>query len=90
MAVSLPEKGKNMSLENRISEIIVSRLNVKAEEVTATANLKDDLGADSLDMVDLMMDLEDTFNLKISDEEGNNLQTVGSVVEFLKSKGIEA
>ncbi|PIE51589.1 acyl carrier protein [Candidatus Fermentibacteria bacterium] len=79
-----------MSLENRISEIIVSRLNVKAEEVTATANLKDDLGADSLDMVDLMMDLEDTFNLKISDEEGNNLQTVGSVVEFLKSKGIEA
>lgn len=79
-----------MSLENRISEIIVSRLNVKPEEVTATANLKDDLGADSLDMVDLMMDLEDTFNLKISDEEGNNLQTVGSVVEFLKSKGIEA
>jgi len=79
-----------MSLENRISEIIVSRLNVKPEEVTVTANLKDDLGADSLDMVDLMMDLEDTFNLKISDEEGNNLQTVGSVVEFLKSKGIEA
>lgn len=79
-----------MSLENRISEIIVSRLNVKPEEVTGTANLKDDLGADSLDMVDLMMDLEDTFNLKISDEEGNNLQTVGSVVEFLKSKGIEA
>lgn len=79
-----------MSLENRISEIIVSRLNVKPEEVTTTANLKDDLGADSLDMVDLMMDLEDTFNLKISDEEGNNLQTVGSVVEFLKTKGIEA
>ncbi|HOP26938.1 MAG TPA: acyl carrier protein [Candidatus Sabulitectum sp.] len=79
-----------MSLENRISEIIVSRLNVKPEEVTPTANLKDDLGADSLDMVDLMMDLEDEFNLKISDEEGNNLQTVGAVVEFLNSKGIEA
>ena len=78
-----------MSLENRIAEIIVSRLNVKPEEVTTTANLKDDLGADSLDMVDLMMDLEDTFNLKISDDEGNNLQTVGSVVEFLKTKGIE-
>ncbi|MCP4647519.1 MAG: acyl carrier protein, partial [bacterium] len=74
---------------NRIAEIIVSRLNVKPEEVTTTANLKDDLGADSLDMVDLMMDLEDTFNLKISDDEGNNLQTVGSVVEFLKTKGIE-
>lgn len=79
-----------MSLENRISEIIVSRLNVKPEEVTATAHLKDDLGADSLDMVDLMMDLEDTFNLKISDEEGNTLQTVGAVVGFLQSKGIEA
>ncbi|MEA3267224.1 MAG: acyl carrier protein [Candidatus Fermentibacteria bacterium] len=79
-----------MSLENRIAEIIVSRLNVKPEEVTGTANLKDDLGADSLDMVDLMMDLEDTFNLKISDEEGNTLQTVGSVVSFLKTKGIEA
>ncbi|MCK5036834.1 MAG: acyl carrier protein [Candidatus Sabulitectum sp.] len=79
-----------MSLENRIAEIIVSRLNVKPEEVTDTASLKDDLGADSLDMVDLMMDLEDTFNLKISDEEGNTLQTVGSVVSFLKTKGIEA
>ncbi|MCK5785953.1 MAG: acyl carrier protein [Candidatus Sabulitectum sp.] len=79
-----------MSLENRIAEIIVSRLNVKPEEVTDSANLKDDLGADSLDMVDLMMDLEDTFNLKISDEEGNTLQTVGSVVAFLKTKGIEA
>jgi acyl carrier protein len=68
----------------------VSRLNVKPEEVTNSASLKDDLGADSLDMVDLMMDLEDTFNLKISDEDGNKLQTVGSVVEFLKGKGIEA
>ncbi len=79
-----------MSLENRIAEIIVSRLNVKPEEVTNSASLKDDLGADSLDMVDLMMDLEDTFNLKISDEDGNKLQTVGSVVEFLKEKGITA
>ncbi|MCD6587354.1 MAG: acyl carrier protein [Candidatus Fermentibacteraceae bacterium] len=79
-----------MSLENRITDIIVSRLNVKKEEVTNSASLKDDLGADSLDMVDLMMDLEDTFNLKISDEDGNKLQTVGSVVEFLKGKGIEA
>ena len=79
-----------MSLENRVTEIIVNKLGVKAEEITAAANFQTDLGADSLDLVELMMDFEDSFNLKITDDEAGNLKTVGAVVDFLKDKGIEA
>jgi acyl carrier protein len=79
-----------MSLENRVTEIIVNKLGVKPEEVAPSANFQTDLGADSLDLVELMMDFEDSFSLKISDEEAGNLKTVGAVVNFLKDKGIEA
>ena len=77
-----------MSLENRVTEIIVNKLGVKAEEVTPEAHFVTDLGADSLDQVELMMDFEDAFDLKISDEEAGKLQTVGAVIVFLKDKGI--
>lgn len=78
-----------MSLENRVSEIIVNKLAVKPEEVKPEADFQNDLGADSLDLVELMMDFEDSFGLKISDEEAGKLATVGDVVSYLKDKGVE-
>lgn len=78
-----------MSLENRVTEIIVNKLGVRPEEVTREANFQTDLGADSLDLVELMMDFEDSFKLKISDEESSTLKTVGDVIGYLKNQGVE-
>ena len=68
-----------MSLENRVTEIIVNKLGVRAEEVSAEANFQTDLGADSLDLVELMMDFEDSSSLK----------SVGDVIKYLKAHGVE-
>ncbi len=78
-----------MSLENRVTEIIVNKLGVRPEEVTPEANFQTDLGADSLDLVELMMDFEDSFKLKISDEESSGLKTVADVIGYLKGHGAE-
>jgi acyl carrier protein len=67
----------------RVKKIIVERLNVDPSEVTMEASIKDDLGADSLDVVDLIMELEDEFDMEISDEEAENISTVGDVVEYI-------
>jgi acyl carrier protein len=77
-----------MSLENRVTEIIVNKLGVRPEEVTTEAGFQTDLGADSLDLVELMMDFEDSFKLKISDEDASTLKTVGDVVNYLKNHGV--
>ena len=78
-----------MSLENRVTEIIVNKLGVRAEEVSAEANFQTDLGADSLDLVELMMAFEDSFKLKISDEDSSSLKSVGDVIKYLKAHGVE-
>jgi acyl carrier protein len=67
----------------RVKKIIVERLNVDPSEVTLEASIKDDLGADSLDVVDLIMELEDEFEMEISDEEAEKITTVGDVVEYI-------
>jgi acyl carrier protein len=67
----------------RVKKIIVERLNVDPSEVTMEASIKDDLGADSLDVVDLIMELEDEFDMEISDEEAEKISTVGDVVEYI-------
>ncbi len=77
-----------MSLENRVTEIIVNKLGVRSEEVTPEANFQTDLGADSLDLVELMMDFEDSFKLKISDEDSSSLKSVGDVIKYLESHGV--
>ncbi len=78
-----------MSLENRVTEIIVNKLGVRSEEVSAEASFQTDLGADSLDLVELMMDFEDSFKLKISDEDSSSLKSVGDVIKYLKAHGVE-
>lgn len=69
----------------RVKKIIVDRLGVEESKVTPEATFKDDLGADSLDVVELVMELEDEFDMEISDEDAEKIVTVGDVVEYIKS-----
>ncbi|KMK77176.1 acyl carrier protein [Alkalihalobacillus pseudalcaliphilus] len=69
----------------RVSKIIVDRLGVDESEVKLEASFKEDLGADSLDVVELVMELEDEFELTISDEDAEKISTVADVVEYINS-----
>jgi len=69
----------------RVTKIIVDRLGVDETEVTQAANFKEDLGADSLDVVELVMQLEDEFEMEISDEEAEKIATVGDAVTYIES-----
>jgi acyl carrier protein len=69
---------------DKVKEIIVDQLGVDAEDVTMEASFLDDLGADSLDIVELIMALEEEFDLEIPDEEAEKFPTVGDVVEYIK------
>ncbi|RAK23338.1 acyl carrier protein [Anoxybacillus vitaminiphilus] len=69
----------------RVTKIIVDRLGVEESQVTLEASFKDDLGADSLDVVELVMELEDEFDMEISDEEAEKIVTVGDAVNYIKS-----
>jgi acyl carrier protein len=70
----------------RVQKIIVDRLAVDAAEVTPEAAIKDDLGADSLDVMDLILELEDEFSLEISDDEAEKINTVGDIVSYINSR----
>ena len=70
---------------DRVKKIIVSQLNVSEEQVLPEASFIDDLGADSLDQVELVMALEEEFNAEISEEEAEKLQTVGAVIAYVES-----
>jgi len=74
-----------MSVEEKVKEIIVDQLGVDESEVTPDAKFIDDLGADSLDIVELVMALEEEYDIEISDEEAEKIQTVGDAIEFIKS-----
>ena len=73
----------------KIRNIIVDELGVDAGEVTPEASFKDDLGADSLDLVELVMGLEDAFDASIPTEDLEKLSTVQDVMDYLKAKGVE-
>ena len=75
------------NLEERVKNIIVEQLGVNAEQVTTDASFIDDLGADSLDSVELIMAFEEAFGAAIPEEDAEKLTTVGKVVDYLKSKG---
>jgi acyl carrier protein len=72
------------SVEQRIKDIIVDQLNVNADQVTPEAKFIEDLGADSLDTVELVMALEEEFGVEIPDEEAEKLQTVGDVLKYVE------
>ena len=75
-----------MALIDDVKAIIAEQLGVKVEEVTDSASFVDDLGADSLDVVELVMGLEDEFNVQIPDEDVEKIKTVGAVVSYIYTK----
>ncbi|HEX9917128.1 MAG TPA: acyl carrier protein [candidate division Zixibacteria bacterium] len=78
-----------MSVEQRVKEIIVEQLGVDPEQVTNEASFVDDLGADSLDTVELVMALEEEFGLEIPDEEAEKITTVGEAIEYIEKNAVE-
>jgi len=78
-----------MALEDKVKDIIVEQLGVSADQVKPEASFIEDLGADSLDTVELVMAFEEEFGAEIPDEDAEKLTTVGNVVAYLKSKGIK-
>ena len=79
-----------MALEDKVRDIIVEQLGVNADQVKPEASFIEDLGADSLDTVELVMAFEEEFGAEIPDEDAEKLTTVGAVVEYLKEKGYDA
>lgn len=75
-----------MTTLEKLTGLIVDRLGVDKEEVTLEASFKDDLGADSLDVVEFIMELEDSFGIEVPDEDAENLATVGDVVKYLEER----
>lgn len=75
-----------MSLEEKITDIIVEKLGVSADKVKPESHFIDDLGADSLDTVELVMAFEEEFNVEIPDEDAQDITTVQSAVDYLNKK----
>ena len=71
------------SIEERVRKIVVEQLGVKEDEVTANASFVDDLGADSLDTVELVMAFEEEFGIDIPDEDAEQMRTVGDAIKYL-------
>ncbi|HCE00903.1 MAG TPA: acyl carrier protein [Armatimonadetes bacterium] len=71
---------------DRVRKVVVNALNVKEEEVVESASFQEDLGADSLDVVELAMALEEEFGIDIPDDDVNNIKTVGDAVNYISQK----
>lgn len=75
-----------MSTFERVKKVVVDQLDVNPDEVTPEASFVDDLGADSLDVVELVMGLEEEFDLEIPDEQAESITTVGAAVQYIDDK----
>jgi acyl carrier protein len=73
-------------VEAKVKEIIMNKLGVESSQVTTTASFTNDLGADSLDTVELVMEFEKAFNLQIPDEDAEKISTVGDAINYLSGK----
>jgi acyl carrier protein len=77
-----------MTLEEKVIKLVMEQLDVTREECVLDASFIDDLGADSLDLVELIMEMEEVFGVEISDEELEHIRSIKDVIDFLKKKGI--
>ena len=75
-----------MAIIDELKDLVAKKLSVDASQVTPEAKFTDDLGADSLDLVELVMELEEHFEIEISDEDSQNFQTVSDVAAYIESK----
>ena len=71
---------------DKVKELLADQLNIDAEKITENSKVIEDLGADSLDVVEMLMTLEDEFSVTVSDEESVGLKTVGDIVKLIESK----
>ena len=71
---------------DKLKELVVDQLGVEEDEVTMEATMQDDLGADSLDLVDLVMSVEEEFGVKVADEDLENITTVGDIVNYIEER----
>lgn len=78
-----------MTLEEKVITIIMEQLDVTREECRMEASFIDDLGADSLDLVELIMEMEENFGIEIADNELEKIRTIQDAIDFLRSKGIK-
>lgn len=74
------------NIDERVKNIVVEQLNVKPEDVSNASSFVDDLGADSLDTVELVMKLEDEFDVVIEDDEAENITTIQNAIDFINNK----
>ena len=74
------------NLEQRVSEMIIEQLGATKEEIVPEASFIDDLGADSLDIVELVMAMEETFDIEIPDDDAEKIQTIGDAVAYLRDR----
>lgn len=77
-----------MTLEEKVINLVMEQLDVTKEECVLEASFIDDLGADSLDLVELIMEMEEKFGVEIADEELEKIRTIKDIIEFLTKKGI--
>ena len=77
-------QGDNMSTFDKIKEVIIDKLGVDEDTIKTDANFVNDLGADSLDTVELIMEFEEEFGIEIPDEDAENITTVGSAVDYIE------
>lgn len=82
----MQEELRMADISEKVKEIIVNKLGVDEAQVTLQASFTNDLGADSLDTVELVMEFEKAFNVQIPDEDAEKIATVGDAVKYLKSK----
>lgn len=75
-----------MGLEQRVTDLIVEQLGVSRDEVVVGASFIDDLGADSLDIVELVMAMEEEFDIEIPDDDAEKIQTIGDAIAYLEER----